>query len=330
MRSQAERARSAAPVLALLGAVLGLLAFVLGSPGAAQQRCVSGFTCDDPEWRFTYSSRRVKVVLLAGSIGAFQDEPYGRLIHEWCDEAEVRNLSRVGYGAFQLHQVWTDEVLRNPRYPLGADGLELWVWWNGGLNSAASANRTNRYIRRIFTEAHRRDIRVVGMTLTPWGALEDERRWGGARALDTLRNTRRIVDFVMGRAAPRDALGSFVTDRESPDAAWTPAELADVRIDLFDSSLRHADAPLRDAAEMRRTLDRDARYRQQLRDLDDAARARRMDADSRVLSELPRWFLRPELRGFDAVHPNRDGHRAIARLACPQLPASWGCDCPTP
>lgn len=327
MRSPSERSASRASVaLACLGALL--LGLVLGAPSAAQQRCVSGFVCDDPEWRFTYQSRRVKVVLLAGSIGAFQDEPYGRLIHEWCENAEVRNLSHVGFGAYQLHQVWTDEVLRNPRYPMGAQGLELWVWWNGGLNSAASANRTNRYIRRLFTEAHRRNIRVVGMTLTPWGALEDERRWGGTRALDTLRNTRRIVDFVMGRAAPRDALGPFVSDRESADAAWTPAELADVRIDLFNSSLRNATAPVRDVAEMRRMLERDARYRQQLRDLDDAARASRMDADARTLSELPRWFLRPDIRGFDPVHPNRAGHRAIALLACPQLPASWGCHCP--
>jgi len=318
-----------ARALVLVCAAAAFLGAAVSGAGAQQQRCVSGFTCDDPEWRFTYASRRVKVVLLAGSIGAFQDEPYGRLIHEWCENAEVRNLSHVGFGAYQLHQVWTQEVLRNPRYPMGAQGLELWVWWNGGLNSAASANRTNRYIRRLFTEAHRRNIRVVGMTLTPWGALDDERRWGGTRALDTLRNTRRIVDFVMGRANPRDALGSFVSDRgATPDGPWTPAELADVRIDLFDSSLRNANAPVRDVAEMRRMLERDARYRQQLAELDDAQRTARMDGDARTLSELPRWFLRPEIRGFDPVHPNRAGHRAIALLACRQMPASWGCHCP--
>lgn len=301
-----------------------------GAPVRAQgQRCVSGFTCDDPQWRFTYQSRRVKVVLLAGSIGAFQDEPYGRLIHEWCDNAEIRNLSRVGYGAFQLHQVFRQEVLENPRFPHGAQGIETWVWWNGGLNSAASANRTNRYIRRVFTEAHRRGMRVVGMTLTPWGALEDERRWGGARGLETLRNTRRIVDFVMGRNDAREALGPYVSDRESADAPWTPAELADVRIDLFDSSLRHASAPLRDLAQMRQILARDARYRRQIEALPEPDRAARMEADAQQLAELPRWFLRPEIRGFDAVHPNRDGHRAIALLVCPRLPASWGCRCPT-
>ena len=35
-----------------------------------------------------------------------------------------------------------------------------------------------------------------------------------------------------------------------------------------------------------------------------------------------------EYRGFDHVHPNRDGHRVIAETACPQLPPSWGCHCP--
>jgi hypothetical protein len=310
--------------------LVGLALSGAGASVRAQaQRCVSGFTCDDPEWRFTYQSRRVKVVLLAGSIGAFQDQPYGRLIHEWCENAEVRNLSRVGYGAFQLYQVFRQEVVQNPRFPHGAQGLETWVWWNGGLNSAASANRTNRYIRRVFTEAHRRGMRVVGMTLTPWGALEDERRWGGTRGLDTLRNTRRIVDFVMGRSAPRDALGTYVSDREAPDAPWTTNELADVRIDLFDSSLRHASAPLRDLAQMRQMLARDARYQRQIEALPEAERPARMEADAQTLAELPRWFLRPEIRGFDPVHPNRDGHREIALLACPRLPASWGCRCPS-
>jgi hypothetical protein len=314
-------------VLACLAALL-FGASLTGTTSRAQERCVSGFTCDDPEWRFTYPSRRVKVVLLAGSIGAFQDEPYGRLIHEWCENAEVRNLSHVGFGAYQLHQVFQDEVMRNPRFPFGTDGLELWVLWNGGLNSAASANRTNRYIRRVFVDAHRRNMRVVGMTLSPWGSLRDERRWGGAGALETFSNTRSIVDMVMGTATPRDALGPFVSDRTAPDAAWATNELADVRINLFDSTLRDANAPVRDVAAMRALVERDARWRRQTEGLAPAARTQRLDADARLLSELPRWFLRPEVRGFDPIHPNRAGHREIARLACPRLPASWGCHCP--
>ncbi len=31
---------------------------------------------------------------------------------------------------------------------------------------------------------------------------------------------------------------------------------------------------------------------------------------------------------FDHIHPNTEGHRLMADLACPKMPASWGCDCP--
>jgi hypothetical protein len=213
--------------------------------------------------------------------------------------------------------------------PFGAADTEIWLLWNGGLNSAAAAQRTNHYIRRAFRDAHRRGIRVVGLTLTPWGSLDDTRRWGGARGLDTYRNTRRIVDFVMGRLPPRAALGDHATERDVPaDAPWSADELADVRIDLYDSVLRDRDAPLRDPAEMRRWLERDSRTRRLLEPLSERERELRLDADARMLSELPRWFLRREYRGFDPVHPNREGHRAIAEAVCPQLPASWGCSCP--
>ncbi|HRI08397.1 MAG TPA: hypothetical protein PKW35_11290, partial [Nannocystaceae bacterium] len=43
---------------------------------------------------------------------------------------------------------------------------------------------------------------------------------------------------------------------------------------------------------------------------------------------IPQWFLRAELRSFDHIHPNAEGHRRIAEYACPHLPASWGCECP--
>jgi hypothetical protein len=58
-----------ARALVLVCAAAAFLGAAVSGAGAQQQRCVSGFTCDDPEWRFTYASRRVKVVLFAGSIG---------------------------------------------------------------------------------------------------------------------------------------------------------------------------------------------------------------------------------------------------------------------
>ena len=43
--------------------------------------------------------------------------------------------------------------------------------------------------------------------------------------------------------------------------------------------------------------------------------------------DVPKWYLKPELRSFDHIHPNTEGHRVIAKETCGQLPASWGCDC---
>lgn len=326
-RSRAEALSTGAAVL-----LCGIAALCFPSSGspptASAQSGGGGFATEDPQWRFVLHDRPVKVVVLAGSIGAFRGDPYARHIHNWCANAEVRNLSKVGFGAWQLYERFRREVVSNPRMPMSDDN-ELWLVWNGGLNSASVSQRTNHYIRRTFVDAHRRGMRVVGLTLTPWGDLGDRRRWGGASGLETYRNTRRIVDFVMGRLPPRAALGDHAAQRDvAPDAPWADDELADLRIDLYDSTLRHRDAPLRDVAEMRSALERDARTRRMLEPLSESARSLRLDADARMLAELPRWFLRPEYRAFDPVHPNREGHRAIADAVCPRLPASWGCECP--
>lgn len=330
MRVRSALERSSGSFLAVAAVLLGIAALALPSPLPARaQQGGGGYASDDPEWRFALHSRRVKVVLLAGSIGAFRDEPYGRVLHEQCANAEIRNLSQVGFGAWQLYERFRTEVLENPRMPFGADNTELWLLWNGGLNSASASQRTNHYIRRTFRDAHRRGMRVVGLTLTPWGSLRDERRWGGARGLDTMRSTRRVVDFVMGRIGPREALGQHASQREvAADAAWTSQELADVRVDLYDSVLRDRNAAPRELAEMRELVSRDSRWRRLTEALEPSIRDIRLDTDAQTLARVPQWFLRSEYRGFDPVHPNREGHRAIANAVCPQLPASWGCTCP--
>lgn len=322
---QRTRSLGAAAVALLL--MLALLVPASGAP--AQRGAGAGYAVDVGEsWRFTMPERRVKAVLVAGSIGAHRDRPYSRLLQESCANVEIRNLSVVGMGAPQLFTRFRDEVLRNRGVPFGDESMELWLMWNGGLNSAASSTRTNRAIWRAFVAAHERGMGVVGLTLTPWGELED-RRWRGAAALRTLRSTRGIVDFVMGRSTPSEALGSYVSDRDTPDAPWAATELADVRVDLYNSPLRDVDAPPRDPATVRTLLERDRTYARSLEALAESEREARLLSDVGLLSELPRWFVRDAYRGFDHIHPNREGHALMARTICPNLPASWGCDCST-
>ncbi|HEY8432801.1 MAG TPA: hypothetical protein VIL20_30730 [Sandaracinaceae bacterium] len=301
----------------------------IGSVALAQQRA-AGYAWDDPDWRFTQRDRRVKVVLLAGSIGAFRDQPYGRLLYEWCANAEIRNLSQVGQGAPQLLQRFREQVIENENVPIGAPNLEMWVLFGGGLNSVSSPHRTNRSIAQLIRLAHRRRIGVVALTLTPWGSREDRERWSGARGLHVLRSTRAVVDFVMGRSSPAEALGPYARERRGvePDAPWLESEQPDVAIDLYDSPLRDRDAEPWPLEEVRAELVRDPAWIRSVAGLDPVQREARLDADARTLAEAPRWFLRPEYRGFDHIHPNRAGHRVIAETVCPHLPASWGCQCP--
>lgn len=322
------RLRSHVPTAAFAVA-LALIAAV----AAAQPPHSAGYAWDDPDWRFTHHERRVKVVLLAGSIGAFRNRPYGALIHQWCEDAEVRNLSVVGAGAPQLFTRFQRDVIENPNVPRGARGLEMWLLFGGGLNSVASVTRTNYAMNRLFVMAHRRGFRVVAMTLTPWGedGTEDE-RWRGGRALQSLRSTRAVVDYVMGRRGPAEALGPFARNRPrgvAPSDPWTAAERPDVAIDLYDiPALRDPTAAPWEPTDVRTRIERDQRWRVETTPLTPAARAARLEADARFLAEAPRYFLREEYRSFDHIHPNREGHLAMARAICPQLPESWGCRCP--
>lgn len=305
---------------------------LLAGAASAQSRRTAGYAWDNPNWRFSVHSRPVKVVLLAGSIGAFRDRPYGALIHQWCERAEIRNVSRVGMGAPQLFTHFQDAVLGNPNVPVGARNTETWLLFGGGLNSVGLPSRTNYAMHRLFRLAHRRDFHVVALTLTPWGAdgTRDE-RWAGARGLHAMQSTRRVVDYVMGRLTPEEALGPFANRRPrgvALSAPWTSSERPDVAIELYDSALRDRGAAPWPIERTRAMLREDRRYRSSHASLSAPARAAQLDADAQILSDAPRWFLRPEYRGFDHIHPNRQGHEAMARAMCPSLPESWGCSCP--
>ncbi len=90
-------------------------------------------------------------------------------------------------------------------------------------------------------------------------------------------------------------------------------------VDLYDSALRAKDAAPRDAARLGALWDRTKALKKAHPDREAAVAA---------AAALPAWFLRQELRSFDHIHPNGVGHKLMAELVCPSLPASWGCDCP--
>lgn len=284
----------------------------------------------EPQWRFKKRDRPVKVVVLAGSIGAWPKHPYAWHFREMCSNVEVKNLSKVGQGAWALKQRFREQVLENRRINFGDDALEYWLVFQGGLNSVGMPEKTNRFMRDLFVLAHRRGIGVVGLTLTPWGDHSDARRWRGATAVDYLENTRTIVDFVMGRSSPRDALASGVERRKQPSAPWSPDELPDISIDLYDSPLRNATASAGSLDDARRKLEGDSGWKRAHADLEPGERAAELEADAIRLAEIPRWWMKAEYRAFDHIHPNTDGHQAIAEWACPALPKSWGCACPGP
>lgn len=280
-----------------------------------------------PTWRFKDPDRKVKVIVLAGSIGAWPKQPYAKEIERLCTNVEVHNLSQVGQGAWALKKRFKAQVLGNRRVNLRDDAFDYWLVYGGGLNSVGTPKSTNKHMRDLFVLAHRHGVSVVGLTLTPWGD-EHLRGWRGFEGLEHRRVTQAVVDFTLGRLSPADAFGEYGRKRPGGvDAPWDPQELPDVGVDLYDSALRDREAPVRDLEATKATLAKDKKWKQARAGLDEAARAAQLEIDAAVVAELPRWFLRKELRSFDHIHPNADGHRIIAATMCPSLPTSWGCTC---
>jgi hypothetical protein len=281
-----------------------------------------------PTWRFRRDDKPVKVVVLAGSIGAFPRQPYASHIERMCSEVEVRNLSKTGLGAWALRKRFDEQVVDNPAVrPKSAEDQEHWLVFGGGLNSIGAPLSTNHHIRRLFLLAHRTGFRVVGLTPTPWGDDAD-RRFRGLGGLEYREATRTVADFILGRLGPREALGNHAGSRGDAEAPWEPEERPDVAIDLYDSTLRDREAGIRDLEAMRRAVREDKRWQREHAHLGEHLRVLKAETTAIRAAELPRWYLRPELRSFDHIHPNAEGHRLIAEIMCPQLPTSWGCTCP--
>lgn len=305
-----------------LGSVLGLAAVpARGQPAQAEAPAA-------PRWRFTRADRPVKVVVIAGSIGAWPKEPYAWHLEQMCENVEVKNLSQTGLGTFALRQRFRDQVLENRRIDRHAEGHEHWLLFGGGINSVGTPKSTNQQARRMFLMAHAGNMKVVGMTPSPWGD-ERDRRFRGVAGLERHDDTRLFADYVMKRLTPREALGALADKRpHGADMPWSVDELPDISIDLYDSPLRDADAEPRDLEEMKALLAADRKWQREHRGLDAQTREAQLVADATRLAEIPRWYLREELRSFDHIHPNAEGHALIAATMCPSLPESWGCTCP--
>ncbi len=326
--------RRGALVVAMLGAWLSARAAPLRAAQPPAEPAVEPATDPPPEppptWRFRHDDKPVKVVVLAGSIGAWPKAPYAEQLASLCANVEVRNISKTGLGAWALKQRFEQQVLDNPNLRWSIEGQEHWLVFGGGLNSVGNPKSTNHHMRRLFELAHRRGMKVVGLTLTPWGDDRDK-RWRGVDGLRSRRTTQAVVDFTMGRLTPEQALGALAKERRvAADAPWDPSELADVAIDLYDSPLRDRQAPLRDLDEVRAMLAKSKQWQHAHAELDDLQRTTKLEADALAVAEIPRWYLRKELRSFDHIHPNAEGHRLIAETMCPSLPQSWGCRCPAP
>ena len=323
LSSSRSRRRVANTLLAaFLGFALGGLTEASATPPTAEPEPEP-----PPTWRFRKADKPVKVMVIAGSVGEWQREPYHAHFQNWCENIELKNLSKTGYGAYQLRQRFMEQVVKNGYVNLRAPDTEYWVVFHGGLNSVAMPEKTNKEIRQLFLSAHQRGVSVVALTPGPWGD-ESDKRWRGIAGLDYKHDTQTIVDFELGRLSPREALGRYVDARDEPDAPWDPAELADVAVDLYDSGMRDREAQPRDVAKMRRELEKSKGWAKRFAELDELTRELAIDEQAQRAAELPSWFMREELRAFDHIHPNEKGHREIAELACPQLPESWGCACP--
>ena len=276
---------------------------------------------DEPigRWRYKLDDRAVKVVVIGGSIASWARGNFGDFLQHACKNIELKNRAKTGYGAWALKRRFRQQFIRNRHIKLrDNDGrFEYWLLYSGGLNSISTPEMTIHHTVDTFTLAHRHNVRVAALTLTPWGA-ESDRRWRGFDGLTYLEKTIKVVDYILGKLARNVALGRYAAD--APDQAeWAEGELPDIGIDVFNGPLMNTAATARPVEPLARLYDRRRALQRQYPDREQALER---------ASRLPQWFMKPALRAFDHIHPNSEGHRLMARAACPRLPESWGCDCP--
>lgn len=281
----------------------------------------------DPTWRWKQADKPVKIAVIAGSVGAFAGDSFHKRLGGVCENVEIRNLAKTGIGALQMKQRFRAQVLKNRYVNLRDENYEHWVFVGTGVNSIGMPEMTNHYIKGLVELAHGVGMKAVVLTPQPWGK-DGTSKFKGLDGLEKRDATQIVVDYVMGRSTPAKALGRYAAKRSvAADAPWNASEVVDLGIDLYDSKLRHEDAELRDVETMRRLLEKDHGWKKAHAGLDPEAYEAALSADAERAAGVPQFFMRPELRGFDYIHPNSEGHRVIAQVTCPSLPESWGCNC---
>lgn len=287
---------------------------------------VVGVRADPPgRWRFSDETRPVKAVVIGGSVSAWPTGSFSDWIPAMCPKVEIVNRGKAKLGTQALRGRYRDEVTKNRVLRVAertGAGEEIWLVFMAGLNSIGNPEATNIEVTKSFAAAHDDGLRVMGLTPNPWGA-EYDRRWKGHDGLLYFEHTQKVVDHFFGRLDVETALGRYADGRTE----LIPAERADVTVDLWTGSLRDAEASVRDADKLARDVRRSSVVRARTKELPEGEKEAAVAALTARASELPRWYMQDRFKSFDAIHPNADGHREIARAICAAAPPSWGCDC---
>ena len=261
-----------------------------------------------------FSTKRPhKAVVLGGSVSEYYAGNYGQYLHHGCKNLEVINRAKAKKGVPALVKRLDEEILGDRALMAGTVAAKRWLIFQGGLNSVFSPEMANLHLADLFQRAHKGGLRVMALTLVPWGS-DDDGRFEGFEGVRNANRTARINNFLLRRLSPAEALGRRARDRPHE---WMQGELPDIAVDVFDGPLRDKDAALRDEAELTKAFAH-SRYRKrkgQRAALIAAARA------------VPRHFMQKKYWAFNHYHPNTAGHRLMAVAACKQAPAEWGCDC---
>ena len=268
-------------------------------------------------WRYKDDSRPVKVIVIGGSVAHWGQGSFGSFLQTVCRNIELKNRAKTGYGAPKLKLRFRRQFLQNPYVKLSDPSFEYWLLFQGGLNSIYSPEMTIKFVSEMFALAHKSNVSVAALSLTPWGSSKSS-KWKGLAGLVRHDSTRKVVSYLMGEL-PRDvALGHYVKDADKERAEWNPGELPDIAVNLFDGPMRDSEASVRDRDRLLRALKRKRNRAKKYPNVEEAAER---------AASVPQWFLRKEFRAFDHIHPNTEGHRVMAKEACGKLPDSWGCDC---